>query len=94
MYWKLATMKCIGKAMIGFILSIAQALNGLEWSNQTGTQKFIMLSLAVGQAWSVVDAFLDTTMQTLSAKEKQAIANDTESPDAIVRTETITEVKS
>lgn len=91
MYWKLAITKCFGKAMVGFILSMAQALNGLEWSNQSGTQQFIMMALAVGSAWSIVDAFLDTTMQRLSETDKKAIASEMSRvlTDAVVTTTTV-----
>lgn len=94
MYWKLAVIRCFGKAMIGVVLSAAQALNGLDWEKQSPTQQFVMIALAAGQGWSVVDAFLDNTMQAISEKEKHAIAKDTTAADAVVRTETITEVKS
>ena len=92
-YWRLAVTKAAGKALIAVIMSIAQALNGLEWHNLSGTQQFITFSLALGAGWSVVDAFLDTTMHSLSDKEKAAIAKDTNSPNAVVETTTITEVK-
>lgn len=91
-YWRLAVTKASGKALIAMIMSMAQALNGLEWHNLNGTQQFIAFSLAIGAGWSVIDAFLDTTMQTLSEKEKQAIAKDTAAPDAVVETTTTTEV--
>lgn len=94
LYWKLAATKCLGKALLGIILSMAQALNGLNWEDQKPTQKFIMIALALGQGWSIVDAFLDQTMSILSKNEKTAIARDTAPADAVVRTETITEVKS
>lgn len=70
-YWKLAIFRVSGKALIAVALSIAQGLNGVNWYEFTGTQKFVTVTLAVGSGWAIVDAFLDTTMGELRKKAAQ-----------------------
>lgn len=47
---------------MAIVLAVAQALNGAEWSSFTPTQKFVCVALACGTGWSIIDAFLDTTL--------------------------------
>jgi len=71
MYWKLAIAKVTGKASLAVVLAIAQALNGVEWSSFTPTQKFCCIALAIASGWAIIDAFLDSTMARLSADSGQ-----------------------
>lgn len=64
-YWRLAIFRVSGKAVIAMVLSAAQALNGVEWSTFTATQKFICIALAVGSGWSIIDAFIDQTLSRI-----------------------------
>lgn len=69
-FWKLAIVKALGKAFVAGILSVAATLNGAEWDNFTGSQKFVAISVAIGAVWNVLDAFLSETMADLKQKKK------------------------
>lgn len=78
-YWKLAITKVVGKSLMALFTSMVATLNGVSWSDFTGTQQFIAIAAAVGAMWSVIDAFLDSTMSELKGKrELMAIAADTQ----------------
>lgn len=62
LYWKLATLRVTGKALMALALSITTTLNGAEWSQFTPTQKFVGIVTALGAMWLVIDAFLDQTL--------------------------------
>lgn len=62
MYWKLAIAKCGFRSVRMLVLSLATTLNGSNWENFNGTEKFVALALAVGAMLEVIDAFLSTTM--------------------------------
>lgn len=64
-YWQLAIFRVSGKALIAIALSIAQGLNGAQWNQFTGTEKFVAIVLALGSGWAIIDAFLDTTMNEI-----------------------------
>lgn len=70
MYWKLAVIKCLGKAMVALFASIVATLNGVEWSTFTGTQKFIAIVCGITAMWTVVDAFLNETMSNLKDRHE------------------------
>ena len=79
LYWKLAAFRISGKAMIAVALSVAQGLNGiLHWNDLTETQQFVMVALAVGAGWAIIDAFLDTTMAEIRKHKSLTIPNGTE----------------
>ncbi len=65
LYWQLAISRVTGKAVMAVALSLAQGLNGVNWSDFTPTQKFVLVVLAIGTGWSIVDAFMDSTMSDL-----------------------------
>lgn len=65
LYWKLAAFKVAGKALLAGVLSVAATLNGADWTQFTGTQKFLAIAAGLGAMWTVIDAFLDTTMSEL-----------------------------
>jgi hypothetical protein len=74
LYFKLGIFKVSGKAMIAILLSLVSTLNGINWSAFTTTQKFVAIGVAIGQGWSIVDAFLDTTMADLKDAKPAADA--------------------
>ena len=77
LFWKMAIIKCSGKALMALLLSIVGTLNGVEWSEFTPTQHFIAIVVALGAMWTVVDAFLSDTMTKLQDEREEQIASDT-----------------
>ena len=69
LYWRLALFKVSGKALVSCVLSVASTLNGADWRDFTGTQKFLAIAAALGAMWTVIDAFLDNTMSDLKAND-------------------------
>lgn len=81
LYWKLAIFRVSGKTAMAIALSLAQALNGVLWSDFTPTQKFVTVVLALGTGWAIIDAFLDSTMGELKKRpnaEGLALPGDTQ----------------
>lgn len=76
LYWKIAILKCLGKALMGLLFSLVATLNGSQWNEFTHTEKFIAIVSAVGAAWTVIDAFLDQTMARLRQGEDKPVAVD------------------
>jgi hypothetical protein len=69
-YWKLAITKVAGKSLIALFSSIVATLNGVSWSDFTGTQQFLAVAAGLAAMWSVIDAFLDNTMSELKKKQE------------------------
>lgn len=78
LYWRLAAYRASGKAVIAVVLSIAQALNGMNWSDFTPTQKFVAVALGLAAGWAVIDAFADQTLSEIRRHRGLAIPDDTE----------------
>lgn len=68
MFWKLAIAKVGIKAYVALFASVAATLNGVEWSEFTGTQKFMAIGAAGVAVAAVIDAFLSDTMAKMQGK--------------------------
>ncbi len=71
LFWKVAILKVSGKACMALLLSIVASLNGVEWATFTPTGKFMAIVVALGQMWTVIDAFLNETMSELKQKKME-----------------------
>lgn len=71
MFWKLAIAKLVCLCLLAAGASITATLNGVEWSDFTGTQKFLALVSLVTAVVSTVLAFLSETMAKLTAKAEE-----------------------
>lgn len=70
-FWKLAIFKVCGKACMALLLSLVGTLNGAQWSDFTGTERFVAVVCGLGAMWVTIDAFLSETMSDLKKKKEQ-----------------------
>lgn len=84
-YWKLAILKVSGKALVALFASIVATLNGVEWTNFTGTQKFIAIGCGLTAMWTVIDAFLNDTMASLKSNRPDAPTDPDDLPYSPVK---------
>ena len=70
-FWRMAIIKCSGKSLVALFASIVASLNGVEWSEFTGTQKFIAITCGITAMWTVIDAFLSETMSDLKEEKEE-----------------------
>lgn len=70
LFWKMAILKMAGAAFMAVLLSIAGTLNGVEWNSFNSSEKFVAITLALGQMWTVISAFLNETMSDLKKKKE------------------------
>lgn len=90
LFWKLAILKCSGKAIMAGITSIVASLNGItSWNDFTPTQQFIVLCTGLGSMWLVVDSFLDQSMARLN----ECAAKELKEPETTVALPEPAEIK-
>lgn len=79
LFWKLAISKLLCLCLLAAVGSITATLNGTDWSEFTGTQKFLAIAALIGSVTSTVLAFLSETMAKLTeqaeAERKSEVAN-------------------
>jgi len=71
-YWKMALLKCACQCVMALGATIAAGLNGVEWHDLSGTQKFVFASSCVVSAVSVINAFCSTTMADLQGDDRNS----------------------
>lgn len=69
-FWKLAIFQVCGKACMALLLSIVGTLNGAQWGDFTGTERFVAVVCGLGAMWVAVDSFLSETMSDLKKKKE------------------------
>lgn len=75
-FWKLAISKLICLSILAAGGSIVATLNGVSWSEFTGTQQFTAVVAVLMAVTSTVLAFLSDTMQKLTAKAEVEKKNE------------------
>lgn len=70
-FWKLAISKLGCMCILAACASITSTLNGVEWSEFTGTQKFMAWVALTTSVVTVIVAFLSDTMQKLTDRAEE-----------------------